>query len=98
VEQELIQREYFADIKVFRTTRANRDNLFESQLLWFSKDKLFHLNVQEIKDQYNYIYKDEQGRYKHMANRHDDIVIATGLALVDALEDIGQGGEIIYVS
>jgi hypothetical protein len=98
VTQELMQRQYFADIKTFRTTRANRDNLFESQLLWFSKDKLFHLDIQDIKDQYNYIYKDESGKYKHMSNKHDDIVIATGLALVEALEDIGQGGEIIYVS
>jgi hypothetical protein len=56
--------------------------------LWFSKDRLFHLNVKEIKDQYNYIFKDDNGRFKHHSNKHDDIVIATGLALVNALEEM----------
>lgn len=87
IQRRLKEMRLGIDVLPFRTTAKNRDSLFDVQILRFAEDKLFWIDAPEVKEQYRNVYWDGL-KYKHTSgeNGHDDIVVATGLALYGAEE------------
>jgi len=96
LKEELNKRNRTIKIIEVRTSPKNRQQMLDRILIRMGQDRLKLKNDDLIKKHFMSVYLDEDSKYKHVKNEHDDLVFATAIAL-EGFETKGGGKRIAVV-
>jgi hypothetical protein len=75
-----ISRHINATVKKISTSASNKNDMIDKLVLKFSRDELYMIDSEDVKDHFKYVSWDGS-RYKHDKGKHDDLMMASAMAL-----------------